>query len=281
MEERDVGPRPISIRQLAGSLLAFLSVFAISGCVVIPTSTEGGFDKKQELIQALIGTSITDVRSQLGEPGNTYELPDATYHLYRRDGDQKWFSLAHPLAMIWYQFPVQWGSTKLIQCLLIESKDDRVVHAEIKSFSDLTGAAMHMTPTHRSCAKVFWDAREIERIEAAVKTHEKKLLKEAAERGNVESAIKLAEDYGEREPLNKLADRGNRQAITAFKGGTCQRIYYRADEASKPDATDNFVYVCEGDDLAAEKTVLISADWDKTYSSPPRRYFEQIPESLK
>lgn len=236
-----MGSEGFSLRQLVASLLGLPIVLAITGCVAIPTSTEGGFDKKEELIKALIGTSIADVRSQLGEPLNTYELPDVTYLLYERRGEQGWFSLAHPLAMIWYQFPVGWGTTNLVQCLLIESRDDKVVHAEIKSDSDLTGAALHLTPINKSCPSLFWEKKELQRITAAQRFF-------------------------------------------------CPKIYYRVDDSVKPQASDKFVFVCEGDKLSNEETELVSTEWDETliytdwtpaYSPPPRRYFRTVPKSLR
>lgn len=110
---------------------------------------------------------------------------------------------------------------------------------------------------------------------------EKASLYDLAEKGNMDAAVELAKNYGDHKPLKDLVDGGNRQAAEAFKRVSCQKIYYRADESVGPRESDQSVLVCVGDELYGEETVLISADWDKTYTSPPRRYFKTIPKGLR
>lgn len=199
-------------------LLSVALVFALASCVVVPTSTEGGFDKKKELINSLNGADITDVRLQLGPPTNSFELPDVTYLFYLKHGQQQWISLAHPIAVIWHQLPVQQGSATLAQCLLIESRDEKVVHAEIRSRSNSLDRALRVPGRYNpiGCPSLFWNDEELQRIEASARKYRPELLTTRANQGDIDAAISLANEFAELRFLREFAVAGDLDAATAL-----------------------------------------------------------------
>lgn len=223
-----------SRQHMPASILTLLLVLVCAGCVVIPTSRTKLFEEQEALIESLAGTPVNEVRAQLGKPDRVFELPEVTYIFYRRDGEEKWLFLAHPVVLAGLYLPVNWGAAKRTQCLLIESRNDTVVSAKVKSRSDSFDQAMNpeYVPAARmpDCPTFFWNKKERRRIEAAARRYRPIILIQRARQGNVEAAVDLALEFKHSQYLRQLAEDGDPEAagLLADQFGETGPLYYLA-----------------------------------------------------
>lgn len=205
----------VRLRRFVAFALTLIVVSAQAGCVVIPTSTSGTFEEQTVVTDGLVGMSVEEIRSQLGSPSHSFDAPGASYLVYRRDAEEKWLSLAHPVAMLWFQLPVQWGSARLIQCLMMEIREDEVIRADIKSIGHKLESAMHMPETHHKrdiCLSLFWDENEFKLIESLARHYRRDRLIAQAETPSLQMAIDLATEFQETSYLRDFAMAGNDEA---------------------------------------------------------------------
>ncbi len=230
-------------RQFCSSVTALIVISTLAGCVVLPSTAEGPW--KDEAKKELKDKSMEGAKTTLGEPTQSIELPEVTYHFYMGQGTQKYLILAHPLltALSLYGgeviLPVHPKEENISQCLMLEVRDEKIVRAEIKS-----SGTVYDFKAHNTCPPLFWDMEEYRQIAAQADQFEQAKLAQRAESGDQNAALAVARKYRELKFLKIIAEGGDRETVFLLaREFNDTELLYRIAKAGDVEAATNLAQV--------------------------------------
>jgi outer membrane protein assembly factor BamE (lipoprotein component of BamABCDE complex) len=243
-----------------------VAFFLLAGCIMIPTGSDPA-KEVQKKIQ--LGSDRKQVLSQLGDPLYTLDAGDSRYLLYSYAGKKGAFMLWHPYILIGGLMAAQPAplhySDEVVQCLLLEFKNDTLANAKVKDRIKHTD----------TCAMPFEDEIRPPILERLVG-------------GDKKAAIELAKWFHELGPLRKLAWDGDREAahelaLNFDERGPLEELVRKGDLEAKKQLTS--IYKNLGVDLGAIYGVGNSELYAKAEVGDPEAqlqlYFNNVPDRKK